>query len=31
MLRDRIEEKLLRVMAPTLVVRGTRDQIVSQA
>ena len=30
MLQDRIEEKLPRVQAPTLVVRGERDRIVSQ-
>jgi 2-hydroxy-6-oxonona-2,4-dienedioate hydrolase len=30
MLQDRIEEKLPKVQAPTLVVRGDRDQIVSQ-
>src|SRR5215212_9742941 len=30
MLQDRIEEKLPKVQAPALVVRGTRDQIVSQ-
>jgi 2-hydroxy-6-oxonona-2,4-dienedioate hydrolase len=31
MLADRVEEKLPRVTAPALVVRGTRDRIVSQA
>jgi 2-hydroxy-6-oxonona-2,4-dienedioate hydrolase len=30
MLQDRIEEKLPKVQAPTLVVRGERDRIVSQ-
>jgi pimeloyl-ACP methyl ester carboxylesterase len=30
MLHDRIEDKLPKVRAPALVVRGTRDQIVSQ-
>jgi pimeloyl-ACP methyl ester carboxylesterase len=31
MLRDRVEERLPAVMAPTLVVRGGKDPIVSQA
>ncbi|HEY0419223.1 MAG TPA: alpha/beta hydrolase [Acetobacteraceae bacterium] len=31
MLSDHLEEKLPRVGAPTLVIRGTRDRIVSQA
>ena len=31
MLADRVEDKLPRVAAPTLVVRGTRDRIVPQA
>jgi pimeloyl-ACP methyl ester carboxylesterase len=30
MLRDHIEDKLPRVTAPTLIVRGTRDEIVPQ-